>query len=310
MTEKLTLKALSSLTYPPRHHVIICHLLAYSPPPPPVMTSFMNSPLLCPKMVLKKERVGKTIMQNKSLNNNLRTFVDFLDAICPGRVASPQYGFVVAGGGGLIQLGRRWKVLGFPICTFPLCKLWNTPQSSRSKPVENVACLTSHNIFNRLDDLGVFHNLRSGKVQIGNPNMYSYIYSYIYSQYVFLHAYVDVVYSMSRCWLYKKEKTWLTKTIASPISDLSDIWFVRYILERKYPSFNSWWGLQFQLKLSKYISYTSYDWYIGDIYTIDNSQSLEDTQVGYISQKYTWDKYTLDFWFFENFQIFQKKSDF
>ena len=31
---------------PPRHHVIICHLLAYPLPPPRVMTSFMNSPLL------------------------------------------------------------------------------------------------------------------------------------------------------------------------------------------------------------------------------------------------------------------------
>ena len=36
---------LSSFVPPPRHHVIICHLLAYPLPPPRVMTSFMNSPL-------------------------------------------------------------------------------------------------------------------------------------------------------------------------------------------------------------------------------------------------------------------------
>ena len=37
-------RVLSSF-YPPRHHVLIRHLLADSPPPHPVMTSFMNSPL-------------------------------------------------------------------------------------------------------------------------------------------------------------------------------------------------------------------------------------------------------------------------
>ena len=47
MTEKLQLKALSSLPPNPLcHHLIIHHLLAYSPPPPLVMTSFMNGPLL------------------------------------------------------------------------------------------------------------------------------------------------------------------------------------------------------------------------------------------------------------------------
>ena len=35
--------------------------------------------------------------------------------------------------------------------------------------------------------------------------------------------------------------------------------------------------------------------------SIQNSQSLEDTQVGYISQKYTLDKYTLKEYTLENF---------
>ena len=46
MAETLTLKALSSLTYPPS--VIMSSFVIFwltPPPPPPVMTSFMNSPL-------------------------------------------------------------------------------------------------------------------------------------------------------------------------------------------------------------------------------------------------------------------------
>ena len=36
---------------------------------------------------------------------------------------------------------------------------------------------------------------------------------------------------------------------------------------------------------------------------IINSQSLEDTQVGYISQKYTWEEYTLEKYTLEKFLI-------
>ena len=37
-----------------------------------------------------------------------------------------------------------------------------------------------------------------------------------------------------------------------------------------------------------------------------NSQSLEDMQVGYISQKYAWDNYTLEKYSLEKVQIFWK----
>ena len=58
--------------------------------------------------------------------------------------------------------------------------------------------------------------------------------------------------------------------------------------------------VQQQLRLLRNKRWVFQEWF-GGIFRIKYLQSLEDTQVGYISQKYTLDKYTLEEYTLENF---------